>query len=319
MTQDYTGTSEGTTIAGYFEDQTAAQRALEELRDAGFSSAHMGVAHRGGSSTSKFASASGTGATSKESKSNHEGMWDKMKDFFEGRSAEPYADEKAKGDLATREVTDDPYAAGDDYRYDHSDVHESLNSMSIPEERSKYFGHRFGTSENGAVVTVKAGDRAAEAEEILRRNGGDLGENAGSYAYPESGPAATAQVNDTQNIQLLGEVLRVHKERVGLGDVRVRKEVITESQTVQVPVTREELVIERRAANGETEARGSVGDGNEIRIPLSEERASIDKSTVVREEVTVGKRAVNEVRDVSGEVRREELVVDDEREPAARR
>lgn len=32
-------------------------------------------------------------------------MWDKVKDFFDGRSAEPYADEKTKGDLATREVT----------------------------------------------------------------------------------------------------------------------------------------------------------------------------------------------------------------------
>ena len=91
----------------------------------------------------------------------------------------------------------------------------------------------------------------------------------------------------------------------------VRKDVITETQTVQVPVTREELVIERREASGDTQATGRVGEDEEIHIPLTEETASIDKGTVVREEVAVGKKPVSEVRDLSGEIRREELVVDD--------
>jgi uncharacterized protein (TIGR02271 family) len=103
----------------------------------------------------------------------------------------------------------------------------------------------------------------------------------------------------------------VQKERVSRGEVRLRKEVITDTQTVQVPVTREELVIERRPTDSTTAASGTVGEGQEIRIPLSEETASLDKSTVVREEVAVGKKPVGEVRDLTGEVRREELVVDD--------
>jgi uncharacterized protein (TIGR02271 family) len=102
----------------------------------------------------------------------------------------------------------------------------------------------------------------------------------------------------------------VHKDRVSRGEVRIRKEVITETQTVQVPVTREELVIERRAVDQATPATGSIGE-SEIRIPLSEERASVDTSTVVREEVAVGKKPVQDVRDLTGEVRREELVVED--------
>jgi uncharacterized protein (TIGR02271 family) len=47
-----------------------------------------------------------------------------------------------------------------------------------------------------------------------------------------------------------------------------------------------------------------------IRVPLTEETASVDKGTVVRDEVAVGKKPVREVKDISGEVHHEELVVD---------
>ena len=83
-------------------------------------------------------------------------------------------------------------------------------------------------------------------------------------------------------------------------------------QTIQVPVTREELVIERHAVNSGTAVDGTIGEGSEIRVPLTEERASLDKSTVVREEVSVGKRAVEGVESLEGSTRREELVVEDE-------
>jgi uncharacterized protein (TIGR02271 family) len=81
---------------------------------------------------------------------------------------------------------------------------------------------------------------------------------------------------------------------------------------VNVPVTREELVIERHAVEGATPASGRVGESGEIRIPLTEERPSVEKSTVVREEVSVGKRNVEDTRTVSEDVSREDIVVDDE-------
>jgi uncharacterized protein (TIGR02271 family) len=48
----------------------------------------------------------------------------------------------------------------------------------------------------------------------------------------------------------------------------------------------------------------------EIRIPLSEERASVDKQAVVREEVRVGRKEVNSVEKFKEEVRSEDLKVD---------
>ena len=236
-----------------------------------------------------------------------EGAWEKFKDFFTGDPVEPYADEKQSGDLANREVTPG-------YQSGSSDFHETLQGMSVPEDQSKYFGHRFGSSDQGTIVTVSAPGREAEAKAILTKAGADLGDNAASYDY--SKPMTAAKTEGTQNIQLLGEVLRVQKERVNSGEVRFRKEVITDMQTIQVPVTREELVIERHAVSGTTQVQGNIGDSNEIRIPLTEEHASLDKSTVVREEVSVGKRSVEDVESLSGETRREELLIDDETKTA---
>jgi uncharacterized protein (TIGR02271 family) len=352
QTQNYAANQ---TVVGYFDDSDKAHQALEELKDAGFTSAHLGMAHRAGSAASKAGSATG-----KAENAAH-GMWDKVKDFFEGRSPENYADEGTRGDAGTREITDPGTSTnafyGTSSGYDRHDLHHSLTGMDIPEHRSRYFNSRFSSSDNGAIVTVNAGPRTAEAERILRDNGADLGDTAsesadystpaaaGAYAgreayndtgrttdynAPESTSESTREYTgqagtssnpngDTgytgeglQNVQLLGEVLRVHKDRINRGEVIVRKDIITENQNVQVPVTREELVIEQRDAAGDTPARGNVGDNQEIRIPLTEETASIDKGTVVRQEVAVGKKPVQEVRDLSGEVRREELVVDDQ-------
>jgi uncharacterized protein (TIGR02271 family) len=321
MTQTQTGTG---ALVGFFENDADARQAVEALHQAGFTSAHIGVAHRGGSTIR-------TDSSSSSVKEKATSTWDKIKSMFQGNEAEPYADERTQGDLANREVTQNPGDANryanqndreDQYdQYDTSDLHGSFTGLNIPEQRSRYFQNRITNSQNGAVVTVNAGDRVGEAESILLRYNADLGDDAENYNYSETETGSSqqpgldqgrsqSQNQEQNNIQLLGEVLRVHKDRVSRGEVRIRKEVITETQTVQVPVTREELVIERRPVDQATPATGSIGE-SEVRIPLSEERASVDTSTVVREEVAVGKKPVQEVRDLTGEVRREELVVED--------
>lgn len=314
------------TVVGYFENKSDAGEAIQALREAGFTSAHLGVAHSDSStfssdsssaSISSTASSEATGTSTNEEKGT--GVWSKVRNFFEGNVAEPYADERTQGDLANREVTTDPANANG---YGHSDLHNSLTDLSVPEERTRYFGHRFGSNEQGAVVTVNAGDRKTEAEAILTRYGADLGENAASYDYSQAQGRDYSQTQGTnysevqgthepRNIQLLGEVLRVQKDRVNRGEIRLRKEIVTETQNVQVPVSREELVIERRAVDSNQPVTGNIGENREIRVPLSEDRASVDKSTVVREEVSIGKKSVQEVRDLSDQVRHEELVVED--------
>jgi len=110
-------------------------------------------------------------------------------------------------------------------------------------------------------------------------------------------------------VKLHEEQLKANKE-VSTATAGVRKEVHTEHKTITVPVQREELVIERHAVN-KTVGSGDI-KSEEIRIPLKEERITVGKETVVKEEVSIGKRVVTGTETVSGDVRIEELIVEGE-------
>jgi uncharacterized protein (TIGR02271 family) len=107
----------------------------------------------------------------------------------------------------------------------------------------------------------------------------------------------------------------VHKERVLRGEARIHKDVVSEEQTIEVPVSREELVLERVPVSGNVPASGArIGSDQEIRVPLTEETVRLEKQPVVREEVIVGKREVENVATVGDTVRHEELNVDSDSE-----
>jgi uncharacterized protein (TIGR02271 family) len=104
------------------------------------------------------------------------------------------------------------------------------------------------------------------------------------------------------------EELRVEKRAVEKGEVHVRKEVHTEHKMIDVPVQREEVVIERRAPSGD--ATGSMEGHQEIRVPVREEEVSIEKVPVAKEEVVVGKRKVQDTEHVRETLRKEDIKVD---------
>ncbi|WP_141733011.1 YsnF/AvaK domain-containing protein [Oligoflexus tunisiensis] len=115
-------------------------------------------------------------------------------------------------------------------------------------------------------------------------------------------------------MELREEQLDVHTERMQTGEVQLRKEIITETKSVDVPVTREEIVVERRPLEGVAQ-EGSLDTAGldtekEIRIPVSEEFVHIDKKVAPREEVRVSKEKITDTKSVSEEVRREEAHVD---------
>ncbi len=154
-----------------------------------------------------------------------------------------------------------------------------------------------------------------ETDETAVDAADSTGREVTDTGYVDRRPPATrntaAGEYDGDRVQLFGEVLRVHKERISRGEVRVRKDVVTENQTIEVPVTREELVLERVAVSPDTPASSAnIGRSQEIRVPLSEDSVRVEKQPVVREEVLVGKREVSDVARVGDEVRHEELRVD---------
>lgn len=116
-----------------------------------------------------------------------------------------------------------------------------------------------------------------------------------------------------RTVRLHEEELAARKTPVKTGEVQVRKEVHTEHKTMDVPVTREEVVVERRPVDRRPADRADFAEeGQSIRVPVREEQVSVEKTPVVREEVTVGKRVVQDTQPVSAEVRRERAVIDRE-------
>ena len=111
-------------------------------------------------------------------------------------------------------------------------------------------------------------------------------------------------------MQVKEEEMRVRKQPVETGEVRVRKEVHTEHRTVEVPVKKEEVVVERHPASGRAASTSDLKSGEEIRVPVREEQVHVEKTPVVKEEVTIGKREVTDTERVSGTVRKEELKVE---------
>ncbi len=128
------------------------------------------------------------------------------------------------------------------------------------------------------------------------------------------------------HLELLEEQLEAQTRPVRVGEVLIRREVVTETRTLEVQVRREELVIERRAverrpadqpeelAADELErslaARfRALQEGETIRLALTEEEVVVHKRPVVYEEVLIGKRVLQDTERVSGTVRREELRV----------
>ena len=169
----------------------------------------------------------------------------------------------------------------------------------VVEEEARSGG---GSESHRTTVTVTAEGRYDEATAILRRHG--------AYDLQLTAHASRA-AEGVERIEVREEELQAHKQFVEAGEVRVRKEVVTEHRTLEVPVEREEVVIERHAPTGEPGA-SDIRPGEEIRIPVRKEQVTVEKRPVVKEEVTVGKRVVQGTERVGGEVHREEVRVEHE-------
>jgi uncharacterized protein (TIGR02271 family) len=132
---------------------------------------------------------------------------------------------------------------------------------------------------------------------------------AGTTPYSHQREHDTAR--DRERLTRSEEELRVGKQQVTAGEVVFGKHV--ETERVQQPVTlgREEVVIERRPVTEGTRADEHALGTDEIRVPLMREEAVVEKRPVVKEEIVIGKKVVEEQQTVEAEVRREEFDIND--------
>ncbi|MBX9678828.1 MAG: YsnF/AvaK domain-containing protein [Gemmataceae bacterium] len=327
--------SNRTTAVAVFSSREDAQRAVQELKRAGFRDDQIGVAHKGdddstsittGSGESHAAEgaiagvATGAGVGALWGLGIAAGLLPAIGPVIAGGTLAAIAASAAGGAAA----------AG---------IAGALIGMGVPEDEANYYEDELKSGRT--VVTVRAEQRISEAQGILSRfSGSDMHSRrsgsstasplgvtpashtatmpsashaaAGSTSKPGTASTASSQTlggDASQKIQVREEELHVSKTPVETGEVKVRKEVHTEQRTIQVPVKKEEVVIERHAVSG-GQSEGNIGSTEEIRIPVREEQVHVDKTAVVKEEVTVGKRQVQETEQVTENIKKEDVRIE---------
>jgi uncharacterized protein (TIGR02271 family) len=185
-------------------------------------------------------------------------------------------------------------------------------SMGVPEDEARYYDEEFKSGRT--LVTVRADGRYDEAQRILRgygaydvtSQGGATGTTTARTSVREPTTGATRATEGT--LQLRQEELETRKQEVETGRVRLGKEVVEEEKSVDVPVTREEVYVERRPVDRPAD-RPIEDTSRTIEVPVREERVEVEKQAVVYEEAGVRKQDVVQNQPVTETVRREELRV----------
>jgi uncharacterized protein (TIGR02271 family) len=162
------------------------------------------------------------------------------------------------------------------------------------------------TFETGGERTTFETDQTAGAAGAVGAAGTTeaTGRNTG---YDTSGPTTDEAMTRSE------EQLHVGTERVETGRARLRKYVVTEQVTQTVPVSHEEVRIEREPI---TDANvGNALDGPEIseeehEVVLHAERPVVGKETVPVERVRLDTETVSEQQTVGDEIRKEQIEVD---------
>lgn len=113
--------------------------------------------------------------------------------------------------------------------------------------------------------------------------------------------------NEDVTLQLHKEELQIEKKWVDTADVKAYKNTYTKVKEIKVPVTYEELVIEKRILN----SKDATDEDPEItRIPLSEERIEVTLIPTVLEDVEIYKEQIEEVIQLNETLKEEKLHIE---------
>ncbi len=144
--------------------------------------------------------------------------------------------------------------------------------------------------------------------------GGRDGEGADVRETGAARRDANAPTTDDA-MTLSEEELNVGTTEREAGRARLRKYVVTEDVTKTVPVRREEVRLERQPvtdANIDQDTSGSEISDEEHEVVLMEEDVVVEKRAVPRERVRLQKDVTTDERQVTEEVRKEQIDVDGE-------
>ena len=139
-----------------------------------------------------------------------------------------------------------------------------------------------------------------EEAELYRYYGLEYSEYRSDTGLPEGQAGTTGEALTRSE-----EELRVGKTQREAGTARLRKYVVSEPVTETVQVQREQARVEREPIT-EADATADIGEA-EQEVTLTEEQPVAEKRAVPKERVRMAKEPVTEERQVSEEVRKEQI------------
>ena len=285
-------------IVGVFNQESKAQRALDALRQAGFAYDQIGVATPRQKNVDLISDLQALDLPGDQA--NYYGQ-----ELSSGRTVVSVRPDNREAetmeilrrygayDYANRTASSQSGVADAGLA---SSKNTDANTMRTGTSRANDMNTARTTDVNAAGLAASERDRLAQTQ----ATGSIISGNENDYYQPRS-------------LRLREERLNATKERVQSGEVQLHKEIVTEQKTIDVPVTHEEVIIERHAVtDGRVDNSTPIGSDETIRIPVSEEQVNVTKDTVVTGEVSIGKKAVQENKRVTDTVRREEARVEQE-------
>jgi uncharacterized protein (TIGR02271 family) len=195
------------------------------------------------------------------------------------------------------EVADDHFIIEKGFLFT-TDIHVPLSAIASTAEDRVQLALTKDQVENEDWTSIAGGTR-----------GVDTYDTADTDVSRDRGTHATAGT-ERDTIERREERLTVDKDKQQAGSVRVDKHVEEDRQAVDVPVTKEEVHLERHAVD--RPADGGTLAEDSIDVPVYEERVKTGKEARVVEELEVEKTAHTDTARVEDTVRREEFDIDDD-------
>ena len=209
--------------------------------------------------------------------------------------------------------------------YDKQKIKDAPNiaqdSHLSPEEEVqlyRYYGiggyDQPGTPDTGTRRQMRSTPGPQRDHDVARddRDDRDVRGRGRTRGRDTSGPTTDTAMTRSE------EQLRVGTETRETGRARLRKHVVTEQQNVTVPVSREEVTVEREPitdANRGAARSGPAISDEEHEVTLRAERPVVEKEAVPVERVRLGTQTHTEHETVGGEVRKEQIEVDSDDRP----
>ena len=161
-----------------------------------------------------------------------------------------------------------------------------------------------------AEVTALYQHYAAHLDPACRGRAEDAGDDRYSGRHADAGPGVPQGQDTDAAMTRSEERLNVGTESVPAGRAQLRKYVVTENVSTTVPVSHEEVRLEREPvtdANRDAALSGADITEDEHEVQLNAERPVVTKETVPVERVRLATESVAGEEQVDEEVRKEQI------------